>query len=186
MLDNRMQRSYNYAVKIHLTHTVTMKKISTEQMRYSVPKVKNRFLQVHGKLIALCAVICLLAITVSLCFVTVRQAYTLEPKNNLIFYGTVENEEEARALIRKYFDRIHIVLFMYEDNAGKSELVNSYGSTVSYYYTKNRFSSDEYYIAAVFGRNGTKGKVYTVSNKDKALMDAESFEKLINKVLDDL
>ncbi len=163
-----------------------MKKISTEQMRYRVPGVRDRFLQVHGRLIVVCAILCLLAITVSLCFVTIRSAYTLEPKTTLIYYGMVEDEEAAHALIQKYYDRLHIILFLYEEPSEQYEIRNSYGQYASYYYTKNQKSTDKYYLGAVFFRNNSRGSVYTVSSEDKATLSTEAFEMFINKVLEEL
>lgn len=162
-----------------------MKKVSTEQMRYSVPGVKNRFWQVHGRLIALCAILCLLAVTVSLSFATVRQAYTLEPKNTLIYYGTVQNEEEARQLVLKYYDRVHIVLFMYETNARKSQIVETCGQKAGYYNSKNRQSTGDYYLAALFERNSAADHVYTAPRTETELSTAQ-LEKLVQRMLGEL
>ena len=85
-----------------------------EEMRYKVPKVKNRFIQTHIKLILICAMVAAVLILLAFSYALIHQSYILEPKTTVLLFCEVENYEETQNRLSKYEDLFKIVFVKYE------------------------------------------------------------------------
>lgn len=100
-------------------------KTNLETMRYKVPKVKNRFVQTHIKLIVICAVICAVIILLSVSYVIIRQSYLLEPKTTILLFCEVDDIDLAQQQLAKYKDVFNIYFVRHEsDLQGEDEPYN--------------------------------------------------------------
>ena len=93
-----------------------MKELTFEKMRYSVPKVRNRFFAVHARFILLCALTCVFIITVALSYITIKAVYRLEPKASFFFFCEVEDIEKTSSHLSKFDDTFNIFLVRYEES----------------------------------------------------------------------
>ena len=91
-------------------------KTNIETMRYKVPKVKNRFIQTHIKLIVICAVICAVIILLSVSYVIIRQSYLLEPKTTILLFCEVDDIDNVQEQLSKYKDVFNIYFVRYESD----------------------------------------------------------------------
>lgn len=91
-------------------------KTNVETMRYKVPKVKNRFVQTHIKLIVICALICAVIILLSVSYVIIRQSYLLEPKTTILLFCEVDDIDKAQEQLAKYKDVFNIYFVKYESD----------------------------------------------------------------------
>ena len=57
-----------------------MKRITSEEMRYKVPKVKNRFIAAHAKFIIACALFAVISIILFASFAYIAESRKLELK----------------------------------------------------------------------------------------------------------
>ena len=91
-------------------------KQSIEEMRYKVPKVKNRFIQTHAKLIIICAIVVATLIMLSFSYVLIRQSYMLEPRTTILLFCEVDDYDAAKAQADKYGELFNIYFVKYVDD----------------------------------------------------------------------
>lgn len=96
-------------------------KFTMEKMRYAVPKVCNRFFGVHIRFILLCALISVLAITVTLSAVIIGRVQELEPKPAIVFYCEVDDIDAVRSGVEKYGSVFDIAFVAYGDSPKKED-----------------------------------------------------------------
>ena len=132
-----MYNTINYR-NVFFEHKGSNMKQNIETMRYKVPKVKNRFVQTHLKLIVICAIVVAVIVMLSLSYVLIRQSYVLEPKTTILLFCQVDNYDETQTQLSKYKDLFNIIFVNYEaDYQGEDGSYNldSFGSIVASKYS---------------------------------------------------
>lgn len=157
-------------------------KTNVETMRYKVPKVKNRFVQTHIKLIVICAVICAVLIMLSFSYVLIRQSYLLEPKTTILLFCEVSDYATAQAQADKYGELFDIYLVNYvdvfTDENGKYDF-SRYGAYVNLDYSLYK---DYGLMAIVVPSRGYGHYKYffkDIELEDDAILDADDIEAAI-------
>ncbi|MCM1220939.1 MAG: hypothetical protein NC548_41280 [Lachnospiraceae bacterium] len=88
--------------------------LTIEEMRYKVPKVCNRFWQVHTRFILSCFVITCVAILISLSVVTVKGIQRLAPNPTIVFFCTIEEYDSVSNELKKYQESIDLFFVEYD------------------------------------------------------------------------
>lgn len=97
-------------------------KFSLERMRYAVPGVCNRFWSVHIGFILVCALICAMAISVTIGVIVIGGVQDLEPKPSAVFYCEVDDIGAVRKQMQKYTAVMDIYFVEYGDEEYKGAL----------------------------------------------------------------
>ena len=160
-------------------------KTNIETMRYKVPKVKNRFVQTHAKLIVICAVILAVLVMLSFSYVLIRQSYVLEPKTTILLFCKVDDYNEIQSKTDKYSELFNIYFVEYVDDFtnenGKYDF-SRFGSTVNLDYSLNK---DYGLLAFVFPSRGygtLKFYFKDVELADNTILDDNGVEAVIAKI----
>ena len=154
-------------------------KQNIETMRYKVPKVKNRFLQTHLKLIVICAVVAAVLILLAFSYVIIHQSYILEPKTTILLFCEVDDVEAAQNQLSKHADLFKILLVRYEDEFKTSDGYDfsSLGSKAAEDYVNPSASL----LAVVIPTNGLP-KEFDFSDLEMpagAIVDAQTLDSVI-------
>ncbi len=94
-----------------------------EEMRYRVPGVRNRFFQVNVKIIAVCMVLCFVAIAFTFALESVKEEMENKPKIKFFYFIKLEDPEATSDYL--YLNRyVYEHCFVYYDErcAGSQEL----------------------------------------------------------------
>lgn len=89
-------------------------RISSEEMRYKVPGVCNRFWQVHARFIVLSALLCAVTIILACSYILVQGLRKMEPKMSFIFFCTVEDSEQVQRVVDKYASTVDVYFAEYD------------------------------------------------------------------------
>ena len=156
-------------------------KQNIETMRYKVPKVKNRFIQTHWKLIVICAVIVATLIMLSFSYVLIRQSYMLEPRTTILLFCEVNDYDEAKAQADKYGELFNIYFVKYTDEFtdenGKYDF-----SRLGTYVNSDYFQYKDDLVAIVIpsrSYGNRKIRFTDIEQKKNAILDAATVEELI-------
>ena len=157
-------------------------KITTETMRYKIPKFKNRFAQTHAKLIVIGAVICAVLILLSVSYVTIRQSYMLEPRTTILLFCEVNDYEQVKGQTDKYGELFNIYFVKYVDDFttedGKYDF-SRFGTYVNSDYFQDK---DHGLLAFVIPSRGYGNKKVLFSDvklANNTVIDAETVEAVI-------
>ena len=91
-------------------------RISTEQMRYRIPHVRNRFWSVHKSIIFLCLILLLILITFLSAFLSVRASALSGSRFALLFFCEIGDPENIPVVADK-LKYHHEVFFAKNDDA---------------------------------------------------------------------
>ena len=156
-------------------------KQSIEEMRYKVPKVKNRFIQTHAKLIVICAIILATLIMLSFSYVLIRQSYMLEPRTTILLFCEVDDYDAAKTQADKYGELFNIYFVKYVDDFtdenGKYDF-----SRFGTYVNSDYFQYKDDLVAIVIpsrSYGNRKIRFTDIEQKKNAILDASTVEDLI-------
>lgn len=155
-------------------------KQNLETMRYKVPKVKNRFLQTHIKLILICAVICAVLIMLSYSYVIIHQSYLFEPKSTILLFCEVEDYEETQKQLSKYDELCTIIFVKYEadlKNEDGSFDLSRFGSGLNMQYSTP--DEDLLALAIPVKKTDKEFKFTDINLKAGSILDAKTVDSLI-------
>ena len=155
-------------------------KQTIETMRYKVPKVKNRFLQTHLKLIVICAVVAAVLIMLAFSYVIIYQSYVLRPKATILLFCEVANLDEAQSQLSKYDDLFNGYLVRYEadfNDEGAYDL-SEFGSSIAEKYA----TPNATLLAVMITPSGITTKEFTFKDAELstgATLDTAMLDELI-------
>lgn len=89
--------------------------VTLEEMRYRVPGVKNRFFDVHGKIIAICAVICFVCVSFALALVSVKQSNEATAKPTCYFFVRLDDPEDVFEHAARLENKMICRFVLYDD-----------------------------------------------------------------------
>lgn len=89
--------------------------VTLEEMRYRVPGVRNRFFNVHGKIIAICAVICFVFVSFALALVSVKQNNESRATMSAYFFVNLSSPEETISRSTMYSVIVKCYYVLYDD-----------------------------------------------------------------------
>lgn len=92
------------------------KKISCEKMRYCVPKLFNRFWQVHAKFIFACALCAVTAIVLALSYSVIRTERSLEPRRVCVFFCETAIQAEYKSGLEKFEPFTDVYFVAYDED----------------------------------------------------------------------
>lgn len=92
-----------------------MKQITTEEMRYKVPKVKNRFIAAHMSFIIICAIVTAITVILFASFLYVSESRKLEPKPAIIFTCEVTDIDACNRISDKFTQTVEIYFAKYDE-----------------------------------------------------------------------
>lgn len=135
--------------------------VSSEQMRYKIPGVTNRFFNVHKTLVAVCVLILVILILFLSSYFIISASITNELIPFIIFFCEVDDVSIIDEYSYSLGDEYRIYFAHYDERAYKNGVIDYsfYGPVVFDLSLSNAF--DEY-ICCSFNFNGTKSgsKVY--------------------------
>lgn len=156
-------------------------KQNVETMRYKVPKVKNRFIQTHLKLIVICAIILATLVMLSFSYVLIRQSYMLEPRTTILLFCEVNDYDEAKAQADKYGELFNVYFVKYVDDFDNGKGGYDF-SRFGTYVNSDYFQYKDNLVAIVIPSRsyGNRKISYTDIEQNKnAILDATTVEELI-------
>lgn len=158
--------------------------VSSEQMRYKIPGVTNRFFNVHKTLVAVCVVVLVILILFLSSYFIISASITNEQIPIIIFFCEVDDVSIIDEYSYSLGDEYRIYFANYDERAYKNGAIDYsfYGPEVFDLSLSNAF---EGYICCSFNFNGTKSGS-TVNYWEIDLETGSTLTgELIDKILED-
>lgn len=156
------------------------RKTDLEEMRYRVPGIRNRFFHVNSKIIAVCLVLCFVAIMFTFAFESVKEK-TQNKAHPKIFYfirlDAPEGTLRSFALSNYFFDNCFVY---YDERCIDKDDEDAFNFTwceqkIYNIIVYEHALSHNKNMIIIFSSNGSNYSVYT--EKDIELLKKESFSK---------
>ena len=160
-----------------------MKQITTEEMRYKVPKVKNRFIAAHIKFIAVCAVIAAIAVILFASYLYITEIRKLEPKRAFVFVCDVQNIDECNKIAAKFSNTVEIYFAKYDEQFTSSKENSFNFSAVTN--TLGDYEPEANTAVIIFNSNRKSSYYYSYEyfGLTESPLTAEQIEKIVREMI---
>ncbi len=161
-----------------------MKRITSEEMRYKVPKVKNRFIAAHAKFIIACALFAVISIILFASFAYIAESRKLEPKRAFVFTCDVQDIDACNKVADKFTQTAEIYFAKYDEQfAYNNEKCSFDFSCVCN--TEFKIEIDENTALVLFKNNRSSYYDYTFEKLElsNGALSAEQVEQIVREIL---